>query len=354
MDDDAKASVHGTELAKRGASRGGIARAESLTPETRRDIARLAAEKRWELHGPSLPRETHAGVLKIGDRQLPCSVLNNGLRVFSSAGLSRAIGSRKKGLNVPPGEGSPQLPPFLASSTIRPFIPDDLMAPLISPVRYKLRKGGFALGYEATLLPRICGVIMDADKAGAISARQRHLVETAGLLLRGFAHVGIVALVDEATGYQAERARDELNKILEAYIAKELLPWTKRFPDEFFRQLHRIYNWQYREGQLRPKYVGKLVNRLVYQPLPPGVLNELRMLNPPNEKGYRKYRHHQFLTEEIGNPHLNKQIIEVTTLMRISDDKNMFRALFERAFPSRGQQLSLYEPDKPDPRTATE
>jgi hypothetical protein len=73
----------------------------------------------------------------------------------------------------------------------------------------------------------------------------KHLAETAQLLLRGFAHVGIIALVDEATGYQAERARDELNKILEAYIAKELLPWTRRFPDEFFRQIYRLHGWEF-------------------------------------------------------------------------------------------------------------
>jgi hypothetical protein len=56
-------------------------------------------------------------------------------------------------------------------------------------------------------------------------------------LLRAFARVGIVALVDEATGFQDIRARDDLHKILEAYIAKELLPWTKRFPNEFYKEI---------------------------------------------------------------------------------------------------------------------
>jgi hypothetical protein len=39
-------------------------------------------------------------------------------------------------------------------------------------------------------------------------------------LLRGFARVGIIALVDEATGFQRDRTKDALSKILEAYIAK--------------------------------------------------------------------------------------------------------------------------------------
>lgn len=336
-----EASEHATELSRLGAAKGGLARAEALSPQERRESARYAAEVRWA-NKLGLPKETHAGVLTIAERQLPCSVLDNGLRVFSSMGLSRAIGSRKKGRTSASQDTSPQLPPFLASPAIKQFIPGDLMAPLISPVRYKMLSGGYALGYEATLLPRICGVILDAQKAGAIGERQRQVIDTAEILLRGFANVGIIALVDEATGYQAERARDELNKILEAYIAKELLPWTRRFPDEFFRQIYRLQGWEFKPGTVKgPLYVGKLVNKLVYEPLPPGVLDELKRVNPRTEKGYRRYKHHQFLTEDIGHPHLNKQIIEVTALMRVSEDKRGFQALFQKAFPKRGQQLPL-------------
>jgi hypothetical protein len=158
--------------------------------------------------------------------------------------------------------------------------------------------------------------------------------------MRGLAHVGIIALVDEVTGYQQDRARDELNRILEAYVSKELLPWTKRFPDEFFKQLYRIHGWEYREGQhKRTPYVGKLINKLVYDKLPPGVLPELRRLNPPTEKGYRRYQHHRLLTPETGHPHLDRQLLEVTTLLRVSDDRANFERLFEKAFP--GPQLEL-------------
>lgn len=42
--------------------------------------------------------------------------------------------------------------------------------------------------------------------------------------MRVFARVGITALVDEATGYQYDREKNELQKILKAYIAEDLLP----------------------------------------------------------------------------------------------------------------------------------
>jgi len=160
--------------------------------------------------------------------------------------------------------------------------------------------------------------------------------------MRGLAHVGIIALVDEATGYQAERARDDLNRILEAYISKELLPWTKRFPDEFFKCIYALHGWDYKEGgHKHPVHVGKLINELVYEPLPPGVLVELRKKNP-NEKGNRKYKHHQLLTADTGQPHLDKQIVSVTTLMRAArGDKGLFKELFRNAFPKKSPQLLL-------------
>jgi hypothetical protein len=113
----------------------------------------------------------------------------------------------------------------------------------------------------------------------------------------------------------------------------------------------------FKPGNLKgPRYVGRLINKFVYEPLPPGVLQELKRVNPPNEKGYRKYKHHQFLTPDIGNPHLEKQIIEVTTLMRVADDKREFEGLFGRAFPNltkRGQQLGLDYPGEAEARKSS-
>jgi hypothetical protein len=334
------------------ASMGGKARALKLSSEDRQDIARRAAEARWNKKPEYslLPKETHTGTLKIGDREILCSVLDNGIRVFSTRSIHRALGSKTKGgrgrdaqASIAEASGAPLLPTFLASPALKPHIPNDLMVPLISPLQYRPKHGGrTAFGYDATLLPRICEVILDADKAGVIKANQKPVAEMAGILIRAFARVGVIALVDEATGYQRERDRDELNRILEAYIAKELLPWAKRFPDEFFKQAFRIHGWEYRQGSVRsPRYLGKLINKTVFEPMPPGVLDRLRTLNPPSESGYRRHRHHQFLTPDTGLPHLDKQIVAVTTLMRVSDDKERFWDLFDKAFPKKDQQIRL-------------
>lgn len=58
----------------------------------------------------------------------------------------------------------------------------------------------------------------------AIAAAHQLLAEKrrSEILVRGFARVSIIALVDEATGYQRDRAKNALAAILEAFIAKEL------------------------------------------------------------------------------------------------------------------------------------
>ena len=225
-----------------------------------------------------------------------------------------------------------------------PYISDRLAETLANPIRFVRpgRGGKTAIGYEATLLVDICNMVLQARKEGQLPEKDMALADRCEILMMGFATVGIIALVDEATGYQEERARDALHQILEAYIAKELLPWAKRFPDEFYKEIFRLWEWQYNPDSVkRTPFVGKLTENIVYKRLPPGVLEELKRLNPKNEKGRRKHKHHQILTENIGNPHLEKHIVAVVALMRASKDWKMFEELLQRAFPVANEQLYL-------------
>jgi hypothetical protein len=71
------------------------------------------------------------------------------------------------------------------------------------------------------------------------------------------------------------------------------------------------------------------------------VVDELRRLNPKNEHGNRRARHHKFLSDDIGHPHLQQQITATTTLMRAAEDWPSFKRMFTRAFPRTGDQLGL-------------
>lgn len=331
--DQNKEIVQGARaLALRGASRGGHARAERLSPEERSEIASRAAAARW---GVSILPATHTGDLVIGDRRLSCAVLEDGTRVINQGTMLTALGRarRPKG-----GDGGT----VLFATNLRPYISPKLAEVIQNPLRYVIPGGGRARGYLAEVLPEICEIYLEARNDGVLLKSQEPAAHAAEILVRGLARVGIIALVDEATGYQETRARHELQRILEAYVQAELRPWIKMFPDEFFREIYRLENWDYRPGtSKRTPYVGKLVNKYVYEQLPPGVLDELRRLNPKTPKGYRPHRHHQFLTADTGNAHLDRQISTVTTLMRIANSKQDFSNLFERAFPPTQARLPL-------------
>ena len=94
------------------------------------------------------------------------------------------------------------------------------------------------------------------------------------------------------------------------------------FPDEFFREIYRLHDWDFRPGtSKRTLHLGKLIKRYLYEQLPPGVLAEFDPVNPKNQDGNRPRKHHQHLTATTGNAHLDKQISTVITLMRISRNR---------------------------------
>jgi hypothetical protein len=290
-----------------------------------------------------LPRAIASGTLKIGPISLPCAVLDNNMRVLTQSAFLQAVG-RSRSPKAGTGVTTDTVPAFLSADNLYPYIDDEVLT-FSAPIRYRTEAGTIAQGYDAMLLPKVCVVYIDAREDEALRASQLHIAQRASILLRALAHVGIVALVDEATGFQEQRARDELTQILAHYITPELLPWTKRFPDQFFEQIYRLQGWPYRPGTVkRTPYVGKLINKYIYEQLPPGVLDKLRELNPVvKDRGYRRYTHHQFLSIDTGNPHLDKQIAIVTTLMRISKTKAEFEEHFTDAFhvEHEGHQLVI-------------
>ena len=75
--------------------------------------------------------------------------------------------------------------------------------------------------------------------------------------------------------------------------------------------------------------------------LAPGILKELKKKNPTNEKGHRKVKHHQFLTEDIGHPALAQHLHAAMALMRSSPNWNAFERSLNRAFPRRGDTFRL-------------
>lgn len=326
-------------------AKGGLARAMTMTPEQRAESARKASEARW-----GIPKATHEDELVIGTFRIPCAVLDDGPRVLSERGLSMALGHVRSGSEYEKkgaADDGEKLPVFLQSNKLKPFISEKLAMALSKPILYRSKKGGRpSHGIPATVLLEICEVFLEARAAGVLTAAQGRKAAVAETLIRSFAKVGIIALIDEATGYQADRARDELRQLLEKFVVEDMRPWAPLFPSSFFRHVFRLHGWKYEPGHTQgPRYVGKFINRYVYERLPEPVLDEIRKRNPV-VGARRKHKNHQFLTEDVGLPGLDKHIASVTTLMSVAQSKQHFDEMFRMAFPAPGEgtQLALPPP----------
>ncbi len=249
------------------------------------------------------------------------------------------------------------MPPFLVAENLKPFISEELRRSM-TPILYRTPTGGRAYGYEAKTLPMVCETYLAAREAGALKRQQKHVAKACELLTRGLARLGIVALVDEATGFQYDRARRALEEILEQFISKELLKWAKMFPDDFYKEMFRLKRWQYNSiSKKRPILAGRLTNDLVYQRLAPFVLEELKKVTPRDDKGRLKHKYFQRLTEDVGHPRLREHLSAVIALMRAFEEWGVFYKAINRALPKQVQNPLLewaQNPNRADQSGETE
>jgi P63C domain len=331
------------------ASKGGKARAESLTPEQRKEIARQAAMARW---GQDALQATHEGDFKIGDSVISAAVLPNGKRLLTQGTFLRAIGrsrSPKAGTGVlATVDGTPF---FLQSEVLKPFLTEELLAST-TPIFFRTKNGKKMVGYDAELLPEVAEIYLKyRDACGAddkpVPRKYAHLVRACDVVVRGLARVGIAALVDEATGYQEVRDRQALQEILDKYLRKEFAAWAKRFPDEFYKEIFRLRGWQWKGMRVnRPQCVAQFTRDLVYARLAPGILKELEERNPKDERGLRRARHHQWLTEDIGHSALAQHLSNLIVIMRGFDKWEELKKFLSKALPVK-TSMPLFD-DIPD------
>ena len=287
-----------------------------------------------------IQKATHEGPLVLAGIEIPAFVLEDGTRLISQRGLQKSIGlSRGGAVKI----GARRIGVFLNRILDKGIQINDLSVRIENPIVFRPSHGGrTAHGYEATILADICDVVFEANKQKILLPQQKHVAARCEMLMRAFAKVGIIALIDEATGYQEVRDRLALQEILDKYLRQEFAKWAKRFPNEFYQEMFKLKGWQWRGMSInRPPLIGRYTDDIVYQRLAPGVRDKLRELNPKDDTGRRKQKHHQWLTEDIGLPALNQHLIGVIALMRAAPNWNVFKRMLVRAYPKPGDQKEL-------------
>lgn len=227
-----------------GRAKGGIARSAALTPERRAEIAKAAAAARWAAKAPqsenggagdgddgvddlldpspTMPTARWRGTLNIVGIDVPCYVLDNGVKIIGRTSATELLTGIK---------GGGALEKYIAVKALEPFINKDLVLERFVPFRLLEVEGleRAVKGLPADLMIEVCQGFVAALQAsytpgsGAkLTDRQQEMAIKASMFLSACAKVGLEALIDEATGYQYERAEDALQVKLRAFIAEEL------------------------------------------------------------------------------------------------------------------------------------
>lgn len=276
--------------------------------------------------------------VKIGDVEIECYVLEDETRVLSQRGLQRSLGMSEGGGT----SGAPRLVEFIRRFNDQ--VPElcVFLARLSQPLEFQPQRGRTAFGYEATILADFCEAMLSARKANMLKTKyQQNIAERCEMLMRGFARVGIIALVDKATGYDKVVTRRYYEEILRKYISSELQDYPHTFPDEFYTQIFRLRNWNATNIRKRPGYVASLTVDIVYDRLAPNVLDNLKKLTQRDEKGRLKTRLYRHLTPDVGHPKLLEHFVALDALMRASPNWRIFYALLNRALPRYNHTLPL-------------
>ena len=339
-----------------GRARGGFARAARLTKSERSAIASEAAKRRWRAR--RLPDEApqalegFKGELNLAGVKIPCAVIRtpNGVqRVLTENGITYAILGERSGaskrLKKAASDGGALLPLFMAPSQLKQFISKDLEEGPLKPIDYQ-DGDRVVRGYDASVLVAVCNVWLRAREAGALQTQQLRKAQKAELLTRALAETGIVALVDEATGYEKVRPQNALQHYLAMLVRKELAAWVKKFPDEFYENIYKLKGWAW-PGMSKNRYsvVGHYTRDLVFERIGPGLLRELERKSPKSDGGYRPHKLHQWLTEDVGDPLLAQHLHSLIMLQRLALANGYgwqrFVHSVNQVLPKRGDTLEL-------------
>ena len=232
-----------------------------------------------------LPEAKWSGELAIGENTLPVYVLDDGRRVISRTGATSAL--------IGP-QGGGNLESYLVVRAVRDYLPSDLHLVDFSLPGVSNKN---VQGMEAETFLEICRGYARARDDGALDTpAQDRIAMQAGIFLSAVAKLGLIALIDEVTGYQYERAQDALQFKLKLFLTEEMRAWEKTFPDQLWEEFGRLSNWRGQAHQ-RPRYLGHLVMELVYGYLDPDVADWLKKNKPKPQHGQN---YHQWLNEQYG------------------------------------------------------
>lgn len=275
------------------------------------------------------PEAKYTGTLELLDHDIPVYVLSDGRRVIS----------RNAAITMLTAKDSGDMNSYLRAEGLQPHLPSNIPDLLIEFTLPESSQRVRGMGAETFM--ELCRAYVKAHASGELKTdRQKAIALVASLFLAACAKVGIIALIDEATGYQYERLEDALQFKMKLFVADEMRKWERTFPEELWKEFGRLTNW---EGSIhkRPKYWGKLVMELIYEYLDPDVAKWLKTNAPKPQHGQN---YHLWLTSQYGLKKLVEHIWLVIGMASTCDDMDQLRERMAEKFGRQRVQLNLFLP----------
>jgi hypothetical protein len=335
-------------LSRLGASKGGEARAKSLSSEERSRIAREAVEKRWAKAGKLRPeaermglRATHKGSFKDEfGIDVECYVLNDERKtaVISQRGMGEALGFSKA--------SGGRFPRFVNGKAIAKYLGPELLEKLNKPLVFQassvVPNSGFLdkiYGFDVTLLIDVCKAIISAESDGQLKSNQANIAKQAHIIVNASAKAGIQGLVYALSGYDV--TKEEVVAAFKFFVQEEAREYEREFPNQLYEEWYRLYELPKPERNKPWKFMHLTVDQ-VYRPLAKSsgkILNMTRESRAQSNNRHAKL--HQFLTE-VGVKALRTQLGQLLGIARVARNKEEYENFFERLF---GEQLPLFRKD---------
>jgi hypothetical protein len=174
--------------------------------------------------------------------------------------------------------------------------------------------------------------------------KQKPLADMADILIRSLAKVGIIALIDEATGFQYDRPRRDLEAQLKQFLSENLRRWVRTFPADYFKHLCRLRGVELRPDMKLPQYFGRLTNNLIWKRMAPGLLKKLK--ERKLERGSPSNKLHSWLSEDIGLRSALVHLGVVVGLMKINTDYKKFEKQLDEIAPIYSDSPGLFDDPK--------
>jgi hypothetical protein len=280
------------------------------------------------------------GEINLGPVIVKCAVLENKQRVISQREVVKAITGHAKG----------GLDRYLQPQNLQPYIPEKFKSQSLdqATLKYISLNGKTGQCFSATDIVDFLDMYLQARKDGALLSNQTHLADQAEMIMRSLAKTGIIALIDEATGYEKIKETGELIKFFKEAMVREMASDKIREFEKrgLFDGLYKMYNiprkkdkqWQH------PPFFGNFFIKYIYKPLDviitdgkvqtKGIMHKLLQQQKNLHSGSTLY---QFITE-IGEPQFFEHLSIISSFMIIANNKRQFDILFEKKFGTSMQQ----------------